>query len=84
MPALRAAASVTLNGFFLGRRAYSPYRFTIPPGVLRNGANLLAIEVFSTAANAFYAGTPFQPDGPEASGLLAFPILSCRHGMVSG
>ncbi|MDQ0391132.1 carbohydrate-binding protein [Labrys monachus] len=78
LPALRAGAAVTLNGVFLGRRAYAPYRYPIPRGLLTAGPNVLGIEVFSTAANEFYAGTPYQPDGPEASGLLAPPVLACR------
>jgi hypothetical protein len=74
-PVVETALSVTLNGESLGRRGWRPYRFDVPRGLLRPGANELSARVLSSAANRYYADTPYAPDGPEPSGLCATPRL---------
>jgi hypothetical protein len=74
-PVVDTALSVEVNGVSLGRRGWRPYRFDVPAGVLRPGANALSARVLSAAANRYYAGTPYAPDGPAPSGLGAAPRL---------
>ena len=74
LPAVRAAAEVTLNGQPVGRRGWAPYEFALPDDLLRPAGNRLEIAVYSAAGNKYYAGTPYQA-GPEASGLLRPPVL---------
>jgi hypothetical protein len=74
LPAVHTAAEAFLNGAPLGRRGWRPYRFPIPLGLLQPGLNELRIRVYSTAANKYYAGTPFQIV-KEPSGLTAAPAL---------
>ncbi|MCY0898057.1 MAG: carbohydrate-binding protein [Firmicutes bacterium] len=74
LPSVATAVEVTLNGVMIGRRAWAPYAFTIPPGLLRSQANHLELRVYNTAANQYLAGTPYA--GQQApSGLLAPPYL---------
>lgn len=42
---------VKLNGVSLGVRAFTPYRFSIPEGVLLEGENELVLQVSNTLAN---------------------------------
>jgi hypothetical protein len=74
LPAVRAAVEVTLNGQTVGGRAWAPYEFSLPRGLLQPTGNHLEIAVFSAAGNKYYAGTPYQA-APEASGLLCPPVL---------
>ena len=72
LPAVSAAADVSLNGCRVGRRGWAPYEFELTG--LRERDNELTITVFSTAANKYYSGTPFRAQ-PQPSGLLAAPVL---------
>jgi hypothetical protein len=74
LPDVRAAAEVRLNGELIGARAWAPYEFELPAGILRPTANQLEVVVYSAAGNKYYAGTPYQ-EQPEASGLLQPPVL---------
>ena len=74
LPAVRAAARVTLNGHAVGGQAWAPYEFRLPPELLQPTGNHLEVAVFSAAGNRYYAGTPYQA-APEASGLLRPPVL---------
>jgi hypothetical protein len=74
LPAVRTAVEVKLNGEVLGRQAWAPYEFPLPPELLRPHDNQLEIAVFSAAGNKYYSGTPYQ-SRPEASGLVAVPVL---------
>jgi hypothetical protein len=74
LPVVECAASAELNGTALGGRGWPPYRFEIPPGVLRTGDNELVLRVANAAANRYYAGTRFQ-HGLQPSGLGAAPVL---------
>ena len=44
-------ARVKLNGHDLGVRFMAPYRFDVPPGVLRENGNVLEVEVTNLGAN---------------------------------
>ncbi len=48
---VREIAHVWLNGHDLGTRFMSPYTFTIPTEILKDGANELVIEVTNLGAN---------------------------------
>jgi hypothetical protein len=74
IPSVRTAVEVRLNGHLVGGRAWIPYEFDLPEGLLQAAGNTLEIAVFSAAGNKYYSGSPFQ-DGPEPSGLLAPPLL---------
>jgi hypothetical protein len=75
LPVVNTAVEVRVNGVPVGRRAWSPYRFVIPSGVLRAGTNEIALVVYSAAGNRYYANTPYQEE-LEPSGLGAAPILA--------
>jgi hypothetical protein len=65
---------VRLNGELIGGQAWAPYDFDLPERLLRPVGNTLEIAVYSTAANKYNNGSPFQ-DHPEACGLVAAPVL---------
>ncbi|MGG6896170.1 carbohydrate-binding protein [Rhizobium sp. BR 315] len=73
LPVVHTAASVSVGGRPSGRRGWRPYRFDL--GVLGPGNHLLEISVSSTAANAYYADTPFKGGKDDPAGLGAPPIL---------
>lgn len=73
LPVVHTAASVSIDGRPSGRRGWRPYRFDL--GELEPGNHLLEISVSSTAANAYYADTPFKGGKNDPAGLGAPPIL---------
>ncbi|WP_158970492.1 carbohydrate-binding protein [Chachezhania sediminis] len=79
LPGVATTSAPTVNGQALGERGWSPHIHDIPEGVLNAGPNLIEITVRATAANRYYAGTPFQ-DAPEPCGLTQPP----RIGPVQG
>jgi hypothetical protein len=74
LPVVHCTARAALNGTCLGSRGWRPYRFNVPPGLLRARDNELELEVAGAAANYYYAGTRFQ-HGLQPSGLGATPVL---------
>ncbi|MFZ4843231.1 hypothetical protein [Mycetocola saprophilus] len=74
LPSVSGSARLSINGTTVGERGWRPYRFAIPVELLRKGTNEVAITVFGSAANEFYAGTGLRPE-PELNGLLATPEL---------
>jgi hypothetical protein len=77
LPGLACAAFVALDGREVGRVWRAPWR--LPLGRLDAGTHHLVIDVANTAANRFYAGTPFAGDPwPDASGLTRPPRLLRR------
>jgi hypothetical protein len=74
LPVVHCAAGATLNGVSLGERGWAPYRFDIPAGLLRGRDNELELSVANSAANRYYAGTPFQ-HGLQPSGLGGVPLV---------
>ncbi|MFK0166397.1 carbohydrate-binding protein [Rhizobium sp. NPDC090279] len=73
LPSVHTAATVSIDGRVVGRRAWSPYCFSL--GKLKAGTHLLEISVSSTAANRYYAGTPYQGDQIDPCGLSSAPRL---------
>ncbi|MBB3289634.1 MULTISPECIES: carbohydrate-binding protein [unclassified Rhizobium] len=73
LPIVHTAASVSIDGRPAGRRGWRPYRFDLGP--LEPGDHRLEISVSSTAANAYYASTPFKGGKDDPAGLGAPPIL---------
>jgi hypothetical protein len=78
LPVVHCCVRAALNGTGLGARGWPPYRFEIPAGELRARGNELALEVTNSAANRYYAGTPFQ-HGLQPSGLAGAPVLDRRR-----
>ena len=78
LPRVETAAEVTINGMGLGRRSYLPYQWTLTDDVLKRANNHLEIRVRNTGANYYYAGTTFQPEGKQASGLIGCPEIEFR------
>lgn len=73
LPGVETAATVRLDGVEIGRRAWRPYRFILSE--IAAGAHRLEVLVSNTAANRYYAGTPYQGDSIDAGGLTAVPRL---------
>lgn len=73
LPRVHTAAAVSIDGRCAGRRGWSPYCF--PLGRLEAGSHLLEISVSSTAANRYYADTPYQGDQIDPCGLSSAPRL---------
>jgi hypothetical protein len=73
LPGVETAATVRLDGVDIGRRAWRPYRFAVDD--LAAGQHRLEVLVSNTAANRYYAGTPYQGDSIDAGGLTAVPRL---------
>jgi hypothetical protein len=73
LPGVETAATVRIDGVEIGRRAWRPYRFMVVG--LRAGAHHLEVSVSNTAANRYYAETPYQGDSIDAGGLTAVPRL---------
>lgn len=73
LPAVHTAAAVSIDGHVFGRRAWPPYCF--PLGRLEAGPHLIEISVSSTAANRYYADTPYQGDQIDPCGLSSAPRL---------
>ena len=77
---VHTAVTVRLDGQEIGRRAWRPYRFAL--GHLAQGHHVLELAVSNTAANRYYAGTPYQGDMLDKSGLATPPrllLLTNRH-----
>lgn len=70
---VQTAVTVRLDGREIGRRAWRPYRFLLGP--LPAGRYELELAVSNTAANRYYAGTPYQGETPDKSGLTTPPRL---------
>ncbi|MGC9221228.1 MAG: hypothetical protein ACP5H2_07745 [Solirubrobacteraceae bacterium] len=75
LPEVHTTASVRVNGLDLGTTLRQPHRFNIPAGLLRRTGNVLEVEVRNSAANRYYAGSPFQ-SGLQPSGLAAAPVIT--------
>ena len=73
LPKVDTAVSVWLDGRQIDRRGWRPYRFAL--GQLRPGVHLLELHVANTAANRYYANTPYLGDTLDKSGLSAAPKL---------
>lgn len=80
LPEVHSTAGARLNGQELGTTTSRPHRFAIPDGLLRPSGNVLELEVRNSAANRYYAGSPFQTE-LQPSGLTAPPVITSvrRH-----
>lgn len=72
LPEVGTAVTVTVNGVNVGQRGWRPYLFHVPADVVHSGLNRVQVNVYNTAANAYYAHTPYQ-FATTASGLYATP-----------
>ncbi len=72
LPEVGTAATVTINGVVVGQRGWRPYVFHVPARVVKDGLNQVQVDVYNTAANAYYAHTPYQ-FAQTASGLYSTP-----------
>lgn len=79
LPRVETTASVTINGHSLGGLGWAPYRWQIPLEDLHLGRNEIMVSVWNTAANYYYAGTPYQPLGKLPSGLIGAPIIELNY-----
>ena len=75
LPRVQTTSEVWLDGNKVGESAWPPNRFVIPSSWYTVGEHQLEIKVRNTAANHYYAGTPFQPGGKQPSGLLGSPTI---------
>lgn len=74
LPGLACAAWVALDDVPMGQICHAPFR--LPLGAVAAGAHRLRVDVANTAANRYYAGTPFAGAlWPDPSGLTAVPRL---------
>jgi hypothetical protein len=74
LPAVSVAARAYLDGQYAGACHHAPFRFDL--GVLSVGFHQLTLEVSNTAANRYYADTPYAGAiWPDESGLTQPPRL---------
>lgn len=74
LPGVSVAVEVDIDGRHCGARARPPFRFDL--GWLAAGDHQLRLRVSNTAANRYYAGTPFAGElWPDESGLTERPHL---------
>jgi hypothetical protein len=74
LPAVFVAVRAYLDGQFVGACHHAPFRFDL--GVPSTGAHQLTLEVSNTAANRYYADTPYAGAiWPDESGLTQPPRL---------
>ncbi|WP_112313031.1 carbohydrate-binding protein [Pseudogemmobacter bohemicus] len=74
LPGLACAARVFVDEEARGPLWHPPFRLALGP--LAAGPHRLRLEIANTAANRFYAGTPYAGTlWPDASGLTAPPLL---------
>ncbi|MCB1447215.1 MAG: carbohydrate-binding protein [Rhizobiaceae bacterium] len=74
LPGVSVAVEAEIDGRPRGRRARPPFRLNLGP--LGAGSHVLTLKVANTAANRYYAGTPYAGDiWPDESGLTAPPRL---------
>lgn len=74
LPGVSVAVEADIDGRDCGRRARPPFRLDL--GRLAAGEHMLRLRVSNTAANRYYAGTPFAGEPwPDESGLTAPPRL---------
>ncbi|MBC8130007.1 MAG: hypothetical protein H7Y08_06760 [Rhizobiaceae bacterium] len=76
LPRVHETVECRVDGVSLGRRIAGDRTFALP-GSWRTAA--IELHVRNTAANRYYAGTPYAPDVPEPSGLAASPRLEARR-----
>lgn len=74
LPGVSVAVEADIDGRRCGARARPPFRLDL--GLLSAGEHVLRLRVSNTAANRYYAGTPFAGEPwPDESGLTAPPQL---------
>ncbi|PZM14516.1 carbohydrate-binding protein [Rhizobium tubonense] len=74
LPGVSVAVTAYLDGRLVGACHHSPFRIDF--GVLSTGAHQLLLDVSNTAANRYYAGTPYAgATWPDESGLTQPPRL---------
>lgn len=77
LPRVETTVEGHLNGKKLAWQGHSPYEWLLPSATLKKANNILQLQVRNSAANYYYAGTPFQPEGQEPSGIIGLPKLVC-------
>ncbi|SCB42747.1 hypothetical protein GA0061101_11634 [Rhizobium lusitanum] len=74
LPSVATAVTVRIDGRDAGMRCFPPFRIAL--GCLSAGPHDLELAVSNTAANRYYAGTPYAGSvWPDESGLTAAPRL---------
>jgi hypothetical protein len=77
LPDVVGGAEVFINGRYVGRRGWAPFRFQVATEHTIAGENYLQIEVAGTAANHYYAGTGMR-QRPDPCGIIGTPRVSVR------
>jgi hypothetical protein len=72
LPGLRETAELRLDGVFVGRHIAGEVRFALP---FAHGEVDIELRVRNTAANRYYAGTPYWNGLPRPSGLTIPPYV---------
>ena len=74
LPGVSVAVEAEIDSHPVGQRSRPPFRLDL--GALAGGEHRLTLKVSNTAANRYYAGTPFAGEPwPDESGLTAPPRL---------
>ncbi|AYG70125.1 MULTISPECIES: carbohydrate-binding protein [unclassified Rhizobium] len=73
LPEVATVVAARLDGRQVDRLGWRPYRFSL--GRLQPGVHSLELRVANTAANRYYADTPYLGDTVDKSGLSAAPKL---------
>ena len=74
LPKCHDGVKVYLNKGLVGKSLGQDYCFSLDKG-LKQGSNLLEIEVYTSAANYYYQRSKWRKGGMDNCGLLSPPIL---------
>ena len=74
LPECHDGVMVYLNKLLVGQSLGQDYCFSLE-AALKQGNNLLEIEVYTSAANYYYQQSKWRQSGLDSCGLLAAPVL---------
>ena len=74
LPSCHDGVKIYLNKVLVGQSLGQDYCFSLNTE-LKIGANLLEIELYTSAANYYYQHSKWRKSGPDSCGILAAPIL---------
>ena len=74
LPKCHDGVKVYLNKICVGQSLGQDYCFSLE-SALKEGSNLLEIEIYTSAANYYYQHSKWRKSGLDSCGLLAAPVL---------
>lgn len=80
LPNVSGSVEVWLNGQQVGEKGWPEYRFTLPAHLLRK-KNALAVVVYPSAANHYYAKSAWQGGQLAPCGITSPPYLQTKNSI---